>query len=330
LWTVDRFGKIYRNSAEYITPMIPKVCVLFLLAWCLISFSVHAQEPDKDEVKRAKFEVELDPYYSSIGLYINLTRDPIPRFEGKTEWSVYRELLKKFYVPRTLIIETSINPLPYLGTIVKKEARNFYKSMRVSKKFNLVQAVTTGFEEPWAASIFLGNVLEFRSVNQSFEGKKHGYTGFLVDIGNFHIKDNELISDRWIQTEWKLKGEQFLRQRTLRWSFRFGGKFHGNGEILDSFFIAFRRGRTDFGQTDNLFLNNSGFEYIFDMDQRNLVGIRHYFIIDKKFPMKRKKVALVFAIGFVWTSNKKYSGSLANLDPDRDPFQILFQPNIEF
>lgn len=286
---------------------------------------------DAEEFQRVKTEFEIDPYYTSVGLYTNLTQKPIPNLGEKTEWEIYRELASKFYLPRTLVIEASINPLPLFGTVVRSQRPEFYQSMNVNRNLNLVQAVTAGFEEPWAASFFLGNVVAFQSARSPYSGKRHGYTGFLVDAGNFHIKDNVMVPDPWVQTEWKFKGEQFLKQRTLLWSARFGAKFHQNQDIANSFYVAFRRSRTDFGGGKNWLLHNSGIEYIFDMAQRDLEGIRHYFLVNKKLPLPSLRMALSLSAGFVWTADKKYSGTLADAsDPDRGRFQILFQPNLEF
>jgi len=76
-------------------------------------------------------------------------------------------------------------------------------------------------------------------------------------------------------------------------------------------------------------LNNSGFEYTFDMDRRTLSSIRHYFLVDKKWPFRDRQMAFSLALGFVWESAKKYTGALA-AGRDRDDFQLIFRPNLEF
>jgi hypothetical protein len=76
-------------------------------------------------------------------------------------------------------------------------------------------------------------------------------------------------------------------------------------------------------------LNNSGFEYTFDMDRRTFSAIRHYFFVDKKWPVESKQIAFALALGFVWESMKKYTGALA-AGRDNDDFQFILRPNIEF
>ena len=285
--------------------------------------------------KKTTYELELDPYYSAFGVYNSLTGKPIPHMEVESELEIYRELIRKFYLPRTFIIEASINPLPYAGTLIKKHQPGFYHDMQWSESFNAVQAITAGFEEPWALSFFFGNVVSFDSIKKSYQGKRNGYSGMLIDVGNYHIKDNTLIKDAWIQTEAKLKGEQILTDRELRWSFRGGMKFHDNQYISDSFYVGFRRSRTDFKKSGkgSFWLHNSGFEYVSDFSQKKLEPIRHYFVVEKKFPMKKSRMAFTLGLGFVWTADKKYSGPLSNGSGDKKTagaFQFILRPNLEF
>ncbi len=284
--------------------------------------------------RKTTVEVELDPYYSSIGLYNSLTGAPIPHMKVDSELEIYKELISRFYQPRTLVIEASINPLPYAGALIREHQPNFYHDMQWSSNFNAVQAGTAGFEEPWALSFFLGNVVSFDTINKSFQGKRNGYSGLLLDLGNYHIKDNTLIREKWVQLEGKLKGEQILADRSLRWSFRGGAKFHENRYIADSFFVGFRRSRTDFKERGGSFwLHNSGFEYVSDFSQKKLEPIRHYLVVEKKFPMKNSRMAFTLGLGFVWNADKKYSGPLS--DPDRknrtqSSLQFILRPNLEF
>ncbi|HNW43386.1 MAG TPA: hypothetical protein PKI19_02710 [Elusimicrobiales bacterium] len=305
-----------------------------LLTALLLLLPLHARCEEPPE-KETTIEIELDPYYSAAGVYNSLTGKPIPHLKVKNELEIYKELISKFYLPRTLIIEASINPLPYAGTLVRRHQPGLYKDMQWTSNMNIVQAVTAGFEEPWALSIFLGNVVSFDTINKPLQGKRNGYSGLLIDMGTHHIKDNTLIRDNWIQMEGKLKGEQILADRSLRWSFRGGAKFHENRYIADSFFVGFRRSRTDFkseGKT-NFLLNNSGFEYTSDFSQKKLEPIRHLLVVDKKFPMKNSRMAFTLGLGFVWTADKKYSGPLSNASGainTTNTFQFILRPNLEF
>jgi len=304
---------------------------LLAAALALAPAFVRAEEPPE---KKTTLEIELDPYYSAIGVYNSLTGKPIQHLEVDSELEIYKELIGSFYKPRTFIVEASLNPLPYAGALIKKHQPDLYGHMQWTSNFNAVQAITAGFEEPWALSFFFGNVVSFDTINKPLQGKRNGYSGLLIDAGNYHIKDNVLIRDNWVQMEGKLKGEQILTDRSLRWSFRSGAKFHANRHIADSFFIGFRRSRTDFRETGGSFwLNNSGFEYVSDFSQKKLEPVRHSLVLDKKFPFKSSRTAFTLGLGFVWTADKKYSGPLSNSAAGMNTpnsFQFILRPNLEF
>src|SRR3989339_61427 len=298
-----------------------------ILSLCLLPAPGIPALAQENKDKKTTVEIELDPYYTSAGLYNSLTGKPIPHMGTVPEAEIYRELIKNFYKPRTLVMEASINPLPYAGTLIRRHQPDLYRHMKVSDNMNAIEALTAGFEEPWALSLFFGNVITFDSINTALQGKRTGYSGILLNTGNLHIKNNVLIRDKWLEMEGKLKGEQYLADRTLRWSFRGGLKTHKNKHIADSFYLGFRRSRTDSGASKSFWLNNSGFEYVADFSRKKLEPLRHLFLIEKKFSAGKRSV-FSLGTGFVWTSNKKYSGPLSDRDAEHNSFQFILRPNL--
>jgi hypothetical protein len=272
-------------------------------------------------------DIELDTYYSNIDFYQSLTHKPIPCLAENSELNIYRHLLFS-PVPRYLVVEFSVNPMPWLGVYVRKNEADLYNRTNVTDKLNLVHAVCAGFEEPYAGSVFLGNVVSFQPKGAvGCEGK--GYIGVLVSGGNYHIKDSELIEDNWIEGEIKFKGDRTTPINKMIWSCRLGVKYHGNPYIKDVYYVALRRDRIDF--TDNRFslLTNSGIEYTFDMERDSGKIIRHFFRIGKKFPVPWYKCVLSVNMGFVWEGADKYTGPLERTRGAGD-LQFLLQPNLEF
>jgi len=275
-----------------------------------------------------KVEFEPDAYYTSLGLFMALTKSPIPHVGEKSEKDLYLSLLSRAYAPRFLVIEGSVNPLPYAGTFIRDRHENFYENAQTTGSFNWVQAVTAGFEEPYAVSLFLGNVVDF-SIPEDKGSKGIGYSGLLYSRGTYHIRNNTLIRDDWWEMEWKVKGDRKTQDRKLGWSFRFGAKLHENPNITDIYYLSFRRSRLDYRPKNDSFFNNSGFEYTMDIEKGTFTPIRHYFFVDKKWPFENKKMAFSLATGFVWESSRKYSGDLA-ANHTGSQTQIILRPNIEF
>jgi hypothetical protein len=184
--------------------------------------------------------------------------------------------------------------------------------------------VTAGFDEPWAVSLFVGNVVNFDvRGDQRAEGK--GYFGTVLSAGTTHIKDNVAIHDPWLEVEAKLKGDRRSRVKKLSWSFRVGLKLHSNPDVVDAAFLGIRRSRTDYAGGPPL-IANSGVEYRFDL-ARDGTPLRHYFIVDRKWPLGTRFAASL-ALGVLWDTGRSYAGALATHTPER--VQLLLRPNVEF
>lgn len=282
----------------------------------------------QQDLHRVELNFEPDAYYTNVSLTLALTSAPIPHVGEKTEKEIYATLLSRAYAPRFLLLEASVNPLPYAGTYLRDRHASFYDDAEITGNFNWVKAVTAGFEEPYAVSVFLGNVVNFDvPENRNMAGK--GYSGLLFSRGTYHIKDNILIRDNWEEFEWKVKGDRKTHIRKLSWSFRIGAKLHENPYITDILYLSFRRSRLDYKTDHPSLFNNSGFEYTYDMDRKTLNAIRHYFTVDKKWPFASGKTAFALALGVIWESNKKYTGPLS-AGRDASDLQVILRPNIEF
>jgi hypothetical protein len=305
-------------------------CILIFL---LTSTVVYAQDADTDDESAkpdddlSSFEMEFDPYYSTAGYFLSLTDKPIETVEVDNETAIYGKLLRGSYAPRFLVLEGSINPMPLLGVWMKENARSTYDGGEIKENLNLWKAVTAGFEEPWAVSLFLGNVVNLVRPGEEYATGNKGYIGYLFSGGMQHIKNNELIDDNWYEFEWKVKGDREDQDNKLSWSFRLGGKWHQHPEIADSYYVAMRRSSVDFLNPKS-FLRNSAVEYKYYMDTKSLRPIQHNFYIEKKFPVKRWHKVFSLAIGFIIDKGLKYSGDLGEDQPEE--FQLILRPNIEF
>lgn len=276
----------------------------------------------------AEFEYQLDAYYTAADLYVNFSTSAIPYYDNKSEWDVYRKLFLSSPIPRTLTLEASVNPLPLAGVWIRRQAPRFYDDAQISDDTNLVESVTAGFEEPAALSVFLGNVIDFKPVKKRRYAEGKGYMGYLISVGNRHIKDSELIHDNWVETEVKVKGDRRWESHKLQWSFRIGAKHHENRNIADVIYVGLRRSRVDYESGRFFWLNNTGYMYKFDANARSFSAVQHHFLIDKKFPLKNRKMVPTLAVGFLWRARDKYRGSLRTEESGR--FQVLVQPNLEF
>jgi len=301
------------------------------LVLLIITGSAFAQGSDTSDANAEKisFETEWDLYYTNAGFYIPFTGTGIPEMGSAGEWEVYSKLFLNSFIPRFLVIEASVNPMPVAGILTRKASEDFYGRAKVNNNLNLIQAITAGFDEPYAGSIFLGNVVSFLQPGEEEKSGNLGYMGYLFNIGNYHIRNNRLVDDIWYELEWKVKGNRIFSTHSHSWNFRLGTKQHSNENITDVIYLSFKRDRLDFSSSFFSVFENSGFEYTFYFDYKKMRHVKHVFYVEKKWPLTSIKAALTFAIGFIWEADYRYSGPLA-YNEGRDNFIIITRPNIQF
>ncbi|OQA92380.1 MAG: hypothetical protein BWY26_00298 [Elusimicrobia bacterium ADurb.Bin231] len=303
------------------------ICAFTLSFFIFIPAKSFSKTVYSKKLGDIEFETELDAYYTALDFYIPLTDKPIPCLEEEKESAIYKKMFTS-PKPRFAVIEFSVYPMPCSGIFIKKNYKNIYDKAEISDDLNLVKSLCAGFEEPYAVSAFIGDVVSFRPEgSKDIQGK--GYTGFLFSFGNYHIKDNESISDNWFEFELKAKGDRISETQKLTWSLRGGSKIHYNADIEDVIYFSIRRDRTDFLRSGFSLLENSNFEYILDLGWRNFNAVRHLFTVGKKFPLKNKKQAFSITMGVLWESGIKYLGDLKGIG-DEKKSQIVFRPNFEF
>jgi len=278
-------------------------------------------------LKASELEFELDPYYTSLDYYLELTKSQIPVLREKNEFIIYRTLLLSV-VPRFLVLEASVNPLPCLGLAVREYAPKLYGTVAMTSDFNLVRSLTAGFDEPYAFSLFLGNVVKFVPEG-AVKHSGRGYSGILVSAGNYHIKDNVLIDDWWIETEAKIKGERSTEELKMSWSFRIGLRLHQNPDIRDLFYFGLSRDRTDPFYYRLSLLRNSSVECKLEFNLKTAEPVRFLVLAGIKFPIKGTRFIPGLKMGVLWEGKERYTGVLAGTGWTSG-FKFVVNPTIKF
>ncbi|MBU0689749.1 MAG: hypothetical protein KJ850_01130 [Gammaproteobacteria bacterium] len=282
----------------------------------------------QEEAAHAEFVYEFDPYYTNAGYNIPLTDKPIPTIESGSEAVIYRELIKDSFIPRYMTLEASLYPMPIMGTWLKTHHRGFYDSAAIGKNFNIIESLTAGFQEPWAVSLFFGNVAKLKRPGEKRIGNNYGYTGYLFSMGEKHIKNNLMVEDHWFELEWKIKGQLDYTDKKLSWSFRGGAKFHNNVEVNDVYYVALSRSNTELHSPGLDWLDNTTADFRVHFLQQSGKLVRAELIVGKKLPLPEKDYTPTLSAGFIWTSPYEYAGSLRSITDDTLTFVI--RPSIEF
>lgn len=298
-----------------------------LTGFCLLSvLSFNGWSATEEEESVPIIETEFDPYYSNIAAIWPLTAEEIPTVELKNERKIYLDLLTNIFSPRFLLVEASINPLPVLGVYTKNNHRGFYDSADVGDDLNLIQALTEGFEEPYAVSFFIGNVLRFKTPQGTEESINKGYSGLLLSVGDQHIKDSELFDDNWYEMEWKLKGDKRTEEEYWSWSFRVGTKMHSHTDIADVNYVGIRREVFPNKPGETTFWHNLGIDFRMDFQRATRDLVQRQVFVERRWPGNKRNFSL--GIGLL-KQDGKYSGALANTSGSSDT-SLIIRPGLSF
>lgn len=286
----------------------------------------QAQEQQGEGGNKAELVFEADPYYSDIGYTIPLTSKPIPTITAESEAEVYSELIRDSLVPRYMLLEASVYPLPWLFTYLKGDEPDLYARGEIAHSgINVFESATAGFQEPWALSMFFGNVARLKRPDANGKSENWGYTGYLVSGGNKHIKENRLIDDEWYELEWKIKGRRAYADDKLEWSFRGGARFNDNRDVNDVVYIGLHRSNIDFRYSFLEWLENTNYDLRIHSLQEGGSIVRVELIGGKNVPFHAWHLVSTLDVGFVWTSPNEYSGELK--DAKRDKLTLVFRPS---
>lgn len=272
---------------------------------------------------------EFDPYYTDVGVNIPLTNKPIPTIKSTSEAVIYRELIRGSLIPRYMLVEASIYPMPLLGTYLKANEPNFYGEGRVGRSgINIIESATAGFQEPWAVSAFFGNIAKIVRPGEVRTGSNIGYTGYLISAGSKHIKSNSMIDDHWLELEWKIKGKVDYSDEKLGWSFRVGTKLHDNKNITDVIYVSVFRSNLNAHFPFLSWINNSALDVKLHFSESTSHLVRQEYIVGKKYPKIGRSYTPTLDVGVVWSSPEEYSGLLRT--SNSDTWTLVFRPSVQF
>jgi hypothetical protein len=78
-----------------------------------------------EEGSTAEVMWEFDPYYTNVGLYTPLTSEPISTITSDSEVEIYTKLIEGSAIPRYMLLEASVYPMPVVGTYIKSQSPDF-------------------------------------------------------------------------------------------------------------------------------------------------------------------------------------------------------------
>ena len=275
-----------------------------------------------------EFDYELDAYYSNVSAFIDLDSDRnISDGNHMNEREIYSKMFLKTFHPNIFLVELSVHPMNIAGTYYRKKNEDEYDNKHVND-FNMVKALTAGFEEPYSLTFFLGNMMVFTKNNGERVGKNRAYMGYMLTVGNKSIKDNREHNDKWANFEFKLKGTREKNNQDLDWSFRVGSRIHSNHDFVDTVYFGARRSSIDYKKSIWSIFYNSSFTTMFAFRDTDFRLTEAEIVGGKIFPTSVEGLSFGLDLGYLYTTAYKYEGELK--DDGIDKHQAVIRPNIKW
>jgi len=304
--------------------------IVLPVLWCALARPALAGSTFLDEAQQLRLDWGADAYYSFLGVNGSLISPQSGEnvIDAQAEDGVYAYLLRNFFFPKMLQLELSINPLPVAGVYLKSQQRGFYERGKIIDQVNIIESVTSGFPEPGAVSLFIGNNVFMMNFDTG-ETEGIGFGGLLVSYGNYHIVSNELVRENWLETEAKLKGIALSNTQKLSFSFRVGARFHSHPDIRNSVYVSMARSHLDRQYWGWSPLRNSEAEFRADFSQHDGRPTRFIALFGKKLPSPEGEYIFSLALGVEGVFASGYSGRLAQNKLEAG-WTFLLRPNVAF
>lgn len=288
-----------------------------------------ATPPAARKLPVSEWTWHLDPYESSLGLNMPLGDRPIPTIQSDDYGTIFRGLMEDSLVPRYIQLQAQVYPVPVLATWLKSNSPHTYnKADLANTGVNLVESSSTAYQEPWAVSLFLGNISDLALPGLPQGSNDIGYSGWLLRAGAQHLDDNVIIQDKWYQLEWQIRGDLNGRAEKLNWNFRIGSRFNANPYVTDITYIGIERDNLNLNKPFLSWLENSHLDLELSFSHDGGRVVREQFIVGKKYPFPERGYAITLDTGVVWDSPFEYAGPLRQ--GTKGAYTLVFQPSVEF
>ncbi|HEX9973224.1 MAG TPA: hypothetical protein VGD14_14225 [bacterium] len=287
-------------------------------------------------------QLTFDLYKPFASLYFNIKRyqKPVVLTQGN-EAEIYTRLGRQLLLPKYLLFQITGYPLSAISSFYETDRYVSYQKFAFFDDINILRSIGAGFEEPYAFSLFLGNVL-LLAYSDGAETKLRqsgsALAGFLISHGRHQIYNNIYLHDSWYQFELMLIGNlKEPNQRRISWNFRIGAKLHQNDFIRDTITMAIERNHTDWQFKGWSLAKNSVLKYAAHFPSptptNRMPSTSQLFTFGKKFPVTilQKRIFLILGLGVQWEWIRLYDHSLNRFDENASSqLTFLIQPNIEF
>lgn len=268
----------------------------------------------------------LGPYHSYTNLFYQIEKNQPVYVYRENEVRLYRDLLLRSCKPAYGLVEFTVYPTTALSAWIKSNYKDFYDQFTIYKDINLIGSINGGYQEPWSASLFTGQIAAFLTMNddEDLVVAATGVSGPVVTGGAYQIFDNCLVRSNWYRVEWKLKGKSNQAKHSHEWDIKAGYRFYNLDEVANTLLFSFTRKRMTNGTYDWRWMQNSTNEFELQLPvSYGEKGISRFKIIyGKAIPFWKWMVGL--GIGVIYENRRQYDRELKQFSTKKEENWNLF------
>jgi hypothetical protein len=239
------YDAVNLNNFQYIRNQ--SNCLLVIALLLILHIPVGAQWNHTWSVAEHDLGVSttLDPYHSYTSVFFQLDKNPDVYVWQEDEFKLYRDILRKSYIPAYGLVEFTLYPTTATSAWIESNHKDLFDRFTVYRDLNLIEGISGGYQEPWSGSLFFGQLATFLTLNDEEELiiAASGAGGLVLTGGLYQIFDNCLVRSNWYRLEWKLKGQGSEGDFFYDWDIKVGFRNYGLSVITNTIMLAVNRCR---------------------------------------------------------------------------------------
>lgn len=271
----------------------------------------------------------LRPYRSYGSLFVDLDQESDFTLWEEDELKLYRDLVRRSFRPGYFLIELTEYPLAAFSAWMEVEQNSSYHRFDIARQFNLIRSLGAGYQEPWSASVFLGQLATFWDLDEHDElvVAARGAAGLVATAGLQQLFDNCVVDARWLRVEWKVKGEGLEGSRERFWDLKAGYRWYGIPELSNAINLSLKRQRTDKQSRGAGLSDNSTTALELQLPTSEISGGFSRVLFEYARFVPFRKVLAGLKVGFLYEHRRPYEAETGAFGAEKvKSWEFILQP----
>ena len=272
-------------------------------------------------------------YKTYASLFVDLDKKEEVILWEEDEFGLYRELAIRSVKPGHVLLEITGYLFASFTASMEDRKNEEYHKFDIGENFNLLKNFSAGQQEPWSASLFLGQLATFWDLDENdyLIVAATGVSGLVLTGGLYQLFDNSYVRSNWYRIEWKVKGGGSSGANKQSWDLKTGYRNYGLSEISNTITLVLKRKKTKKTRFDWRVFHNSMTSIEFELPTTGTKEgfSRVYGAYGKYFPFLKRLVGI--ELGVLFEKRREYDSVKEKFGAEKERFwEIFLKPVVVF